>query len=166
MASGDRVRIVKLRPDGSEAAAYDATELSGPFPEDWRGFRAEWTIGRVAAGGLVFDPGDYLHEYFSPTAWFDAFALFEPEGRIKGWYANVTWPTIFEPGPDGETVVWQDLYIDLIAFPDGSYQILDEDELEASDLIDTEPDLVTLILAARDTIIERFVRRDFPFHEV
>ncbi len=165
MAGGDRVRIIKLRPDGSEAATYDAVELPGPFPEDWRAFRAEWTLGRIVAGGLVFETGDHLHEYFSPTAWFDAFALFSPGGELKGWYANVTWPTTFEEGPDGETVVWQDLYVDLIGFPDGQYLILDEDELEASDLMESEPDLVTLILAARDTMIARFLSRDVPFHE-
>lgn len=165
MAAGDRVRIVKLRPDGSEAASYDAAELPGPFPEDWRGFRAEWTMGPISTGGLAFAVGDTLHEYFSPTAWFDVFSLFTPDGQLKGWYANVTWPTTFEPGPSCETVVWQDLYVDLIGFPDGSFVILDEDELEASGLMELEPDLVTLILAARDTMITRFQNRDFPFHE-
>ena len=165
MMAGDRVRIVKLRPDGSEAASYDGVELPGPFPEDWRGFRAEWTMGSIVAGGLVFAVGDYLHEYFSPTAWFDSFTLFGPDGRLKGWYANVAWPATFEPGPDCETVVWQDLYVDLIAFPDSSFVILDEDELDASGLVESEPDLVALIVAARDTMIERFRNRDFPFHE-
>ena len=165
MAAGDRLRIVKLRPDGSEATSYEGVELPGPFPEDWRGFRAEWTVGMVNAGGLVFEVGDELHEYFSPTAWFDAFALFAPDGRLKGWYGNVTWPTAFEAGPAGETVVWHDLYIDLIGFPDGHYSILDEDELEVSDMMETDPDLVTLILLARDTMVARFQGRDFPFHE-
>lgn len=163
MAAGDRVRIVKLRPDGSEATSYDGVELPGPFPEDWRGFRAEWTVGTVNAGGLVFEIGDYLHEYFSPTAWFDAFTLFAPDGRLKGWYGNVTWPTTFEPGPEGETVVWHDLYVDLIGYPDWQHSILDEDELEASGLLESDPDLVTLILLARDTMLARFLTRDFPF---
>lgn len=165
MAVGDQVRIVKLRPNGSEATSYTAVELPGQFPEDWRGFRAEWTMGTIVAGGLIFENGDHLHEYFSPTAWFDAFALFAPDGQLKGWYANVAWPTRFEQGPDGETIVWQDLYLDLIGFPDGNFRIVDEDELEASGLIETEPDLVALIVAARDTMIVRFEQREFPFHE-
>ena len=109
MAAGDRVRIIKLRPDGSEATSYDGVELCGPFPEDWRAFRAEWTVGTIDASGLVFEIGDYLHEYFSPTAWFNVFALFSSDGRLKGWYGNVTWPTMFEEGPKSETVVWHDL---------------------------------------------------------
>ena len=165
MTAGDRVRIVKLRPDGTEATSYDGVELAGSFPEDWRGFRAEWTMGTINAGGLVFEIGDYLHEYFSPSAWFDTFALFAPDGGLKGWYANVTFPTAFEPGPDCETVVWHDLYLDLIGFPDGQFLILDEEELEASDLMESDPDIVTLILLARDTMIARFQGRDFPFHE-
>jgi hypothetical protein len=165
MAAGDRVRIIKLRPDGSEATSYDGVELVGPFQEDWRAFRAEWTVGTINAGGLVFEIGDYVHEYFSPTAWFDVFALFSADGRLKGWYGNVTWPTMFEAGPGGETVVWHDLFIDLIGFPDGHFLILDEDELEASDMMENEPDLVVLILTARDTMVERFRGRDFPFHE-
>ncbi len=165
MTAGDRVRIVKLRPDGSEETSYDGVELAGPFPEDWRGFRAEWTVGTIHVGGLVFEIGDYLHEFFSPTAWFDAFALFAGDGRLKGWYGNVTWPTMFEEGPDCETVVWHDLFVDLIGFSDGQFLILDEDELEASGMMEDEPDLVALILAARDTMVERFRGRDFPFHE-
>ncbi|MCA9858908.1 MAG: DUF402 domain-containing protein [Thermomicrobiales bacterium] len=165
MAAGETVRIFKLRPDGSEATSYDAVELAGPFPEDWRGFRAEWTVGTIDSGGLVFEIGDYLHEYFSPTAWFDVFSLFRPDGTLKGWYANVTWPTTFEAGPHCDHVVWQDLYVDLIGFPEGHFLILDEDELEASPLMEEDPDLVTLILAARDTMVDRFQYRDFPFHE-
>jgi hypothetical protein len=165
MVAGDRVRIVKLGPDGSEATSYDGVELPGRFPEDWRAFRAEWTVGTIHAGGLVFEIGDYLHEYFSPTAWFDVFALFAPDGRLKGWYGNVTWPTMFEEGPERETIVWHDLFVDLIGYPDGRFLILDEDEMEASDMMEDEPDLVTLILAARDTMVERFRSRDFPFHE-
>lgn len=165
MAAGDQVRIVKLRPDGSEATTYYAVELEGSFPEDWRGFRAQWTVGTIDAGGLVFEIGDYLHEYFSPTAWFDAFALFAPDGRLKGWYGNVTWPAIFEAGPAEETVVWHDLFVDLIAFPDGQTRVLDEDELEASGMLETDPDVATLILLARDTMIDRVRARDFPFHE-
>ncbi len=77
----------------------------------------------------------------------------------------VTWPTTFEQGPERATVIWHDLYLDLIGFPDGHFLILDEDELEASDLMESDPDLVILILLARDTMIARFVGRDFPFHE-
>lgn len=165
MSTGDQVRIVKLRPDGSEATSYDAVELPGSYPEDWRAFRAEWTSGTINAGGLIFEIGDYVHEYFSPTAWFDVFALFGAAGQLKGWYGNVTWPTMFEDGPDGETVVWHDLFVDLIGFPDGQFLILDEDELEASGMIEDEPDIVALILAARDTMIDRFRARDFPFHD-
>src|SRR5215211_667002 len=135
MPAGDPVRIVKLRPDGSEATSYDGIELRGAFPEDWRVFRAEWTVGTINAGGLIFEIGDYLHEYFSPTAWFDVFALFASNGRLKGWYGNVTWPTMFEAGPEFETIVWHDLFIDLIGFPDGHFLILDEDELEASEMM-------------------------------
>lgn len=165
MLPGDRVRIVKLRADGSEAASYDAVELEGPFPGDWRGFRAEWTIGRIATGGLVFEVGDYLHEYFSPTEWWNAFALFGPDGSFKGWYANVTWPTTFEGRPEQESVVWKDLYIDVIGLPDGRVHVLDEDELDESGLVETEPDLFSLILTTRDSIVRRLGNRHFPFHD-
>ena len=42
---------------------------------------------------------------------------------------------------------------------------MDEDELEASGLMEDEPDLVALILVARDAMVERFRTREFPFHE-
>ena len=137
------------------------------MPEKRAATRRRSSADRYAArfSALVFEIGDFLHEYFSPTAWFNVFALFTADGHLKGWYGNVTWPTMFEEGPKGESVVWHDLFVDLIGFPDGQHVILDEDELEASEMMEEEPDLVALILAVRDTMVERFRARDYPFHE-
>jgi hypothetical protein len=66
---------------------------------------------------------------------------------------------------DPATLYWHDLYVDLIGLPDGSYTIRDEDELEESGIKEADPELYSLILAARDELIRLFQVREYPFHD-
>jgi len=159
LAPGTDLTIVKLTPDGREAARYPGHALSGP--EDWVIARAYWVFERKDLGYLVFDPRDVFVEYFSLTRPYNAFALFTEDDRFKGWYCNVTYPSWIEDG----TVYWQDLYIDVVVYPDGRLLTLDEDELDRAGLASRDPALYQMILSARDELIERARTRAFPFSE-
>src|SRR5690349_16731587 len=108
---GTTVQVVKLRPGGDEATRYGAVVEAEMIPHPWIAVRAEWVFGRVESHGLVFEPGDSLVEYFSPEHWFDVFRVESPDGTVRGWYANATWPTRIEPG-DPPVITWHDLYLD------------------------------------------------------
>jgi protein associated with RNAse G/E len=140
-------------------ARYPGLVLSNLHP--WIAVRAEWSLPRVDLGYLDFEPGDFLHEYFSPDHPFNAFAVFAPDGRLKGWYCNVTYPARIE----GEQISWQDLYIDIILCPDGRTAVLDEDELAEAGLEQTDPGLFRFILDARDALGQRIQERAYPFSE-
>ena len=163
---GVALTVVKLSPDGLEAARYRGVVMAAKAPAPWLAVSARWLNPRVDLDGLAFVTGDTLREYFSPADRFNAFAVFAPDGRLRGWYANVTHPTRLDLTTDPPTLTWHDLYLDVVALPDGTVTVRDEDELEAAAVAAHEPALHATILAARDEILRRVARRAFPFHEL
>lgn len=157
---GTEVEIVKLRPDGSHAASYQGTLVTSP--ENWLVARATWTFRRMHLGYMIFEPGDYLLEYFATHEPFNAFALFSPESEFKGWYCNITHPTVVRDS----TIVWHDLYLDVVQRSDRKILVLDEDELEDSDLARQDPDLHRMITSTCETVVSMMRNRDYPFSEV
>jgi predicted RNA-binding protein associated with RNAse of E/G family len=114
---------------------------------------------------LTFETGDILREIFSPVHPFNAFAAYTAQGDFKGWYANVTYPTLLDTSAKPSRLIWHDLFIDIVATSDGTVAVLDEDELTDSGLADTDPDLAAQILAALDHLLARFQRRQPPFYQ-
>lgn len=156
------LQVVKLAPDGSFVTQYQGELLPGAAPRPWLAVRAVWTHPVVVLDGLAFNPGDLLIEYFSPVAWFNVFAVHDPDGGHRGWYANVTYPTRFNPDSP-PTLTWHDLYLDVVARPGVPPVVRDEDELAASGLKLTEPTLYRRIVAARDEILTFIAEGRFPF---
>ncbi len=150
---------MKLKPDGTEAIRYPG-EIIGA-PPGWVAARCPWKQRRVDLGYLVFDPNDIFLEFFSLTDSFNAFAIHTSDGELKGWYCNVTLPSWVEH----DTVYWHDLYIDVIAYPDGRILILDEDELAESNLKLRDPKLHQQILDARDCLVRMATACEYPFNQ-
>jgi protein associated with RNAse G/E len=165
LAPGDAVILVKLAPDGSEAARYPGTVIARHDPETWVVVEAVWTYRQIEVAGLTFSPGDVLAEWFSPHHDFNVFAVHSPSGRFKGWYANVTYPARLNAQTSPPTLVWHDLYIDLIVLPDGASVIADEDELAESGIEQNDPPLHSRILRARDELLRRLEHRLPPFKD-
>lgn len=163
---GQEILVVKLSPDGDEATRYPATLVECAQEDGWVALRATWTYQRVDIDGLLFEPGDELIEWFSPVMPFNAFAVYNPEFELRGWYANVTYPAYLEPGTtsgDPPNLFWRDLYLDLVGLPDDSYVIRDEDELAESGLEVDDPRLHREVLAASDDLTRRFTSHQLPF---
>ena len=162
---GTALTVVKLAPDGSEVVRYPGVVMEAGVPPPWLAVRARWVNRAVALDGLRFEPGDTLHEFFSPADRFNVFSVFAPGGELRGWYANVTHPAALDPRTRPPTLTWHDLYLDVIGLPGGAVAIRDEDELVASGLGERQPALAAAIAAARDEVVARLRRRAFPFHE-
>lgn len=163
---GQEIVVVKLDPEGHEAARYPAAVVARATDEDWVALQATWTYRRVEVDGLVFHPGDELIEWFSPTLPFNAFGVLSPAGDLRGWYANVTYPAYLEPDSETENLlklVWHDLYLDLVGMPDETYVVRDEDELAASGLEASNLALHSDIVAAADDLILRYRTLQLPF---
>ena len=162
---GTQLTVVKLAPNGLEVARYPSTVVDAGAPPPWLAVQATWVNRRVVLDGLAFEIGDILHEYFSPTHPFNAFAVHAPDGTLRGWYANVTHPTTLDLTADLPHLVWHDLFIDLVALPDGTVVVRDEDELADAAIAARDPALHGMILDARDDLLRRFAAAEVPFHQ-
>lgn len=157
------LRVVKLAPDGGFVTDYPGEIVPGAAPAPWLCVRAVWDNRLMVLDGLEFRPGDVLLEYFSPTEWFNVFAVHAPDGGIRGWYANVTYPTGYDLGTTPPTLAWRDLFLDVVALPDGRRTLRDEDELADAGLDARDPALLAAILRGRDAIFAHLDRGVFPF---
>lgn len=164
MEAGSPVIVIKLDPDGHEAARYVAAAVDESCPDGWFALDATWLNQPVSPHGLSFETGDTLIEYFSPDEWFNVFRVQSPEGNVRGWYANVTCPPAISLD-DVATVTWHDLYLDVIRFADGRVILCDENELEDSGLPLRNPELRVRIVETAEQLLAMAKAGSFPFHE-
>ena len=91
---------------------------------------------------LSLRKGDRFVERHYADRWYNVFAVYDgTSGRLKGWYCNITRPARI----DGDQVSAEDLALDLIVRPDGSWTVLDEEEFEAQAL--SAPDRTNALAA-------------------
>ncbi len=160
---GRHIGLAKLDPAGRETARYAGRVVRVFSDEQWIEVEARWTTRSITSHGLHFATGDVLREFFSPVLPFNAFAVFSLGGDLRGWYANVAYPALLDMGSETPCLIWHDLYLDVIAFPDRSFVRADDDELEASDLARANPSLHARIVAARDELVRRLQDWQHPF---
>jgi Protein of unknown function (DUF402) len=160
---GTMLSVVKLAPDGSEAARYRGEVVAGIDDDAWVVVYARWTHRTMEIDDLEFRAGDHLLEWFSPHHPFNAFAVLTAGGHLKGWYANVTRPARLDLSTAPPALIWHDLFVDLVGLPDKTFTIRDDDELQASGLHHLDPELHQSILRARSELIRRFERELPPF---
>jgi L-amino acid N-acyltransferase YncA len=150
LSPGTAITILKRKPDGSDGPRYPGLLMETTMPAPWIEARAFWTHGQYDIHGLVFENSDEVREFFSPLHPFNAFALYAADGAFKGWYANVTHPTLLDTSGDTPCVIWPDLILDLVMLPHGTLIELDDDELAASGLPGTNPELSAQIIETRE----------------
>jgi hypothetical protein len=159
---GTAVEIVKLAPDGTVAARYPGVVRA--TVGDWLVAEARWVNRDVTVGGLAFRTGDRLAEWFSARHPFNAFAVLPPGADTpRGWYANVTYPTRFDPAADPPRITWHDLYLDVVTTAGRGPATLDEDELEASGMASADPALHAAVVAAAAHAAVRLRAGQVPF---
>jgi protein associated with RNAse G/E len=101
---------------------------------------------RMELGFVTLKPGDRFVEYFYADRWYNVFVIYDVDnGRLKGWYCNVTRPAIIADGQ----VSAVDLALDLWIASDGSARVLDEDEFAALPLA---PEETAAVRAALDEL--------------
>ena len=163
LPDGTPLTIVKLAPDGSEVTRYTGAVQAEAATAPWVCVAARWTNRRVDLDGLSFVTCDLLLEYFSPVEPFNVFAVYAPDGRLRGWYANVTHPATLDLATGPPTLTWHDLYLDVVALPSGATTVRDEDELDEAGLQASDPALYRAIVAEKDEILRRIRMANVPF---
>ena len=119
------VTVRKLDHAGRQVTAYPGRVLR----RDDRAIvlRTGWDRAPLDVGFVVLEPGDRWTEYFYDDRWYNIFEICASDGRLKGWYCNVTRPACIS----ADEVAAEDLALDLWVGPDGEMQVLDEDEFDA-----------------------------------
>lgn len=79
--------------------------------------------------GLI-KSGTTSHEYFWLDRWYNIFRFHEPEGTLRNYYCNVAMPPTFENG----VLDYVDLDIDILVWPDFSFEVVDRDDFERNSL--------------------------------
>ena len=151
------VTIRKLDHAGRQVTSYPGRVLS----RDDRAFvlRTRWSRAPLDLGFVVLEPGDRWTEFFYADRWYNIFEICASDGRLKGWYCNVTRPARIS----ADEVAADDLALDLWVTPDGETQVLDEDEFAALRLTPAERESAQKALAELQTMV---ARKAAPFDRV
>jgi predicted RNA-binding protein associated with RNAse of E/G family len=143
------VTIRKLDHAGRQVTAYPGQVL-------WRDDRAialctRWDRPPLDLGFVVLEPGGRWTEYFYADRWYNIFEIRASDGRLRGWYCNITRPARI----GADEVAAEDLALDLWVAPDGEMQVLDEDEFAALPLSPAEREAARQALAELREMVAR-----------
>jgi hypothetical protein len=99
---------------------------------------------------MVIRPGDKFIETYYSNQWFNIYEIQDQQSEnVKAWYCNISYPAEISK----DTVVFRDLVLDLLVYPDGTQVVLDMDEFEALSITD---DLRQQALQAQEQLQEIF----------
>ncbi|QKY21249.1 DUF402 domain-containing protein [Halolamina sp. CBA1230] len=125
---GDRVRIDHGKPSGRRIVLG-----TGEVVE--RDDDGTLAVERSMSGGGVYDalgtrrePGDTALTKFREGRWWYPTIYRSSDGEQKGTYVNVCTPVELFP----DAVCYVDLHVDVIKYPDGTVERVDDDELDAA----------------------------------
>jgi hypothetical protein len=145
------ITVIKQDPDGCEIWRYPGRLLQR-YP-DQIVVEAYFDREDMALGDLVLEKGDRFVETYFLARWYNTYEIYaQRAGNLKGWYCNISYPAVYQPG----WIAYRDLALDLIVFPNGRQVVLDWDEFQALDL---KPETRTLALEALSELQDKFTRR-------
>jgi protein associated with RNAse G/E len=156
LAPGSPVHVRKLRPDGSQAYAWDGSVLR--CDEQGIVLQAEFNVPLRELGYVTLRQGDVFVEFYYWDRWFNVFQVSQPDGTLKGWYANLGRPAELDAATG--VLSYVDLALDVWANPDNSHVVLDEDELD--ELLAAFPELRDGAERGRGQLLELVEKHQLP----
>ncbi len=126
-----RMKILKKNLADEVTWQYEGTELS----RDENSITIEALFNRddMPFQEIVLKRNDRFVETFYTDKWYNIFEIYDrDDGKLKGWYCNITKPAVIED----DSVSFVDLALDLWVSANGKQTVLDEDELAELNLDD------------------------------
>jgi hypothetical protein len=138
-SDGDRLEIQHGKPDG-RCFSLGRGEINDLEPDD-----GKVTVRRKMSGrgtydalGVAREAGDVAVTKFREGRWWYPTVYRSDDGETKGTYVNVCTPVELFPS----VARYVDLHVDVVKFPDGRVERVDDDELDAAvDAGDVSPEL-------------------------
>jgi len=123
ISESNQVTIIKMNAEREETWRYNGRIISRS-PHSLL-VEAFFNINDVTFHGITIRRNDRSIERFFDDRWYNIFEIHDRENdNLKAWYCNVTKPAEFTPGQ----IAYVDLALDVLAYPNGDYLVLDEDE--------------------------------------
>ncbi len=120
-----RMKILKKNLAGEVTWQYEGVEVSRK--ENSITIEAFFNRDDMPFQEIVLKRNDRFVETFYTDKWYNIFEIYDrDDGKLKGWYCNITMPAVIEDGH----VSYVDLALDLWVSAEGRRTVLDEDELE------------------------------------
>lgn len=123
------ITIIKLTAQGKEHFRYPGTIISET--DHSRLIEARFNHNDMDIHGVTLRENDRFIERYYDDRWYNILeARDRDDDHLKGWYCNVARPAQFT----NNQIRFVDLALDVLAYPDGRFLILDEGEFEALNL--------------------------------
>ncbi len=152
------ILVRKLDHEGREVFRYEGQTIQRG--ESHVCLRAVFEFDDVGFGCVTFRRGDVFTEWFYSDRWYNVFRIEDGASMaLKGWYCNITRPACIADG----VVSADDLALDLFVAPDGTAELLDEDEFAALEL--TAADEAAALQAVAE-VLEAVAAGASPFDEL
>ncbi len=119
----EEITVIKCNPQGKEVFRYP-----GMVRQRQPGallIEAYFWRDDLPFHGTVLKKHDRFVEAYYLDRWYNIYEIYDrDDGQLKCWYCNVSYPAEFSDG----RIIFRDLALDLLVFPDGRQEVLDEDE--------------------------------------
>ncbi len=110
-------------------------------------------LGKICSGTISY-------EYFWLDRWYNIFRFHEPDGALRNYYCNFAMPPTFENG----FLDYVDLDIDILAWPDNRYEVIDRDDFEINSQKYSYPDEIRKRSEQSvSEVVGMLERRELPF---
>lgn len=145
------ITVIKLDIEGRETWRYSGELIERTA--DSIVLQAYFDRQDMELDGMLLGKGDRFLETYYTNRWYNEFEVHAREDdRLRGWYCNITRPAEI----DGDVLSYVDLALDLLVFPDGRQQVLDEDEFME---LDISPETRARARSALEDLRARFKKR-------
>jgi uncharacterized protein len=119
----EQIEVIKLNESGEEIWRYKGIALA----QNDNSILLDAFFNRddLPFNGIILARGDRFIEMYYTDRWYNIFEIYDHHtGFLKGWYCNICAPAEFRGGQ----IRYRDLALDLLVFPDGRQQVLDDEE--------------------------------------
>lgn len=123
------ITVVKYNHLGEEAYRWKGELLERSTSHVL--LEARFSLSGLFMGEAPLYVGDRFVESYYSDRWYNTYEIHDRDtDMVKCWYCNITYPAELSEG----SVSFRDLALDLLVYPDGRQQVLDETEFEALDI--------------------------------
>ena len=149
------ITVIKRNQHGQEVMRYTGVVLQ--LESNAVTLEASFTHANTPVMDTILRQGDRFIEMYYTDRWYNIFEIHDREDdRLKGWYCNIGKPAVLEAE---NRISYVDLALDLWVAPDGTQNVLDEEEFAALDL---EPETRSRARAALEELQTCFANRNKP----